>query len=157
MPLPGGALLSEILTPERVRVPLDVADKHEAIRELTRLLVEQAGGDFADVLAAVKEREEALSTGIGFGVAIPHGKSPTLSELCVVAGVTAGPIPFEAIDGQPVRLVFLVAGPESSAGMHVRTLSRIARLVRHENVRDRLVAARSPSEFCSALADAESR
>ena len=75
--------------------------------------------------------------------------------LSVVCGVTAAPISFDAVDGEPVRLVFLIVGPESAAGQHVKVLSRIARLVRREPVRDALIAAAGPAEFLQVIADAE--
>ncbi len=148
-------LLTDLLSPERVRVPLEARDKRGILRELSRLLVDSAGGDFDDVLAAVEERETVLSTGIGFGVAIPHGRSPTLPELAVVCGSTVEPVPFDAIDGQPVRLFFLLAGPERSAGQHVKALGRLARLIRGEQLRARLLACRTSAEFHAALVEAE--
>jgi mannitol/fructose-specific phosphotransferase system IIA component (Ntr-type) len=98
-----------------------------------------------------------LSTGIGFGVAIPHARSPQLRELSLVCGVSPSPVPFDAIDGEPVRLFFLIVGPEASAGQHVKVLSRIARLVRRESLRQKLCEAKTPDEFYSVLQDAEAR
>ena len=148
-------LLTDLLSPERVRVPLEARDKPGIVRELTRMLVDSAGGDYEDVLAAVEERERVLSTGIGFGVAIPHGRSPTLPELAVVCGSTPEPVPFDAIDGQPVRLFFLLAGPERAAGQHVKALGRLARLIRGEPLRARLLACRTAAEFYHAIVEAE--
>lgn len=150
-------LLTELLTPDRLVVPLTGRDKRAVISELTRHLVAQAGGDFAAVLGAVEERESVLTTGIGFGVAIPHARSAAVKELTVVGGVSQTAVPFDAIDGEPVRLFFLIVGPDESAGLHVKILSRIARLVRRENVRQRLIEARTPDEFYSILVDAEAR
>jgi len=150
-------LLSDLLSPDRVVVPMAAHEKRAALQELTRVLVERAGGSYRDVLGAVEERESVMSTGIGLGVAIPHGRSPTVQELALVCGVTDTPVAFEALDGEPVRLFFLVVGPESSAGLHVKVLSRIARLVRHDALRTQLVAAHSPREFYDALIDAEAR
>lgn len=148
-------LLTQLLTPSRIRIPIEAPDKPGVLREMVRLFVDQCGGDYADVLHAVQERETTLSTGIGFGVAIPHGKSPTVAGLGAVAGVTAQPVPFDAVDGAPVRLVFLLAGPEAEAGAHVKALSRIARLARHQRVREQLVAATTPDEFYRAIQQSE--
>lgn len=156
-PLGPFVLLSELLTPEHVVVPMVATDKHGAIAELARRLVERFGGDYDDVYRAVVRREQELSTGIGFGVAIPHGKSPTVPELSVVAGVAPKPVPYDALDDKPVRLFFMIVGPEASAGQHVKVLSRIARLVRHDDVRERLLRARTPQEFQDALLLAEER
>jgi PTS system nitrogen regulatory IIA component len=150
-------LLTELLTPDRLVVPLAARDKRAAIAELTRHLVDRAGGDFDQVLGAIEERESVLTTGIGFGVAIPHARSAAVKELTVVGGVSEAAVPFDSIDGEPVRLFFLIVGPDASAGLHVKILSRIARLVRRENVRQRLVGARTPDEFYRILVDAEAR
>jgi PTS system nitrogen regulatory IIA component len=150
-------LLSQLLTPQRVRVPLSATDKPGVLRELSELLVQGSGGDAADVLRAVKEREQVLSTGIGFGIAIPHGRSPSMPDLAAVAGRTLDGIAFDALDGAPVQLFFMLVGPERCAGQHVKALSRIARLARSEDLRRQLLAAQSGEAFYQALADAESR
>jgi mannitol/fructose-specific phosphotransferase system IIA component (Ntr-type) len=80
-----------------------------------------------------------------------------VNELSVVCGVSPVPVPYDSIDGEPVRLFFMIVGPESSAGQHVRILSRIARLVRRENLRERLRDAATPDQFYQALLDAEAR
>lgn len=148
-------LLTELLTPDRVVVPLAARDKAGVIAELTRHLVNRSGGGYSEVLGAVAEREAVLSTGIGFGVAIPHARSSAVSELSIVCGVSPVPVPYDSIDGEPVRLFFLIVGPESSAGQHVKILSRIARLVRRENLRERLCEAGTADQFYQALLDAE--
>jgi len=150
-------LLSQLLAPDRVRVPLASRDKPGILRELTTLLVATAGGDEVDLLHSVREREESQSTGYGYQVAIPHGRSPSLPALAVVAGVAAGPVDYGAVDGQPVRLFFLVAGPESAAGLQVRALARIARLVRRDSVRERLIGATTPEAFCEIVRECEER
>jgi PTS system nitrogen regulatory IIA component len=146
--------LSELLTPDRIRVPLQAQSKEGVLRELVDFLV---GGNGAgpDVLQAVLERERQFPTGIGYGVAVPHGKTPALQNLIAVAGITKAPVPYETVDGEPVRLFFLLAGPESQAGVHVKALSRISRLVRREPVRSSLLAANDPQEFYRILLDAE--
>ena len=173
--------LSELLSPSRIRVPLKAHDKAGILGELVDLLIPAtgsgsvgggpdgsggtggtggsggsgAGPDRQEVLEAVLERERQFPTGIGFGVAVPHGKTPALASLGVVAGTASEPVPYETVDGEPVRLFFLMAGPESMAGTHVKAISRIARLVRHEGVRGRLLAARTPDEFYRVLCEAE--
>jgi len=148
--------LSELLSPSRIRVPLQAKDKEGVLRELVDLLVQQDGGAAPDeILGAILERERQFPTGIGYGVAVPHGKRPGLAGLGIVAGTSVQPVPYETIDGQPVRLFFLLAGPESLAGTHVKALSRISRLVRREGVRARLLDARTPEEFYRTLCEAE--
>ena len=150
--------LSELLSPSRIRVPLTATDKEGVLRELVDLLVTGNGGGGHtrdDVLEAILERERQFPTGIGYGVAVPHGKTPALSSLVVVAGTTPAPVPYETIDGEPVRVFFLLAGPESAAAAHVKVLSRISRLVRREPIRGRLLVAKSPEEFYRVLCEAE--
>jgi mannitol/fructose-specific phosphotransferase system IIA component (Ntr-type) len=86
---------------------------------------------------------------------VPHGKTPALANLIAVAGTSPVPVPYETVDGEPVRLFFMLAGPESQAGTHVKALSRISRLVRREPVRVRLLSARTPEEFYRSLCEAE--
>jgi mannitol/fructose-specific phosphotransferase system IIA component (Ntr-type) len=153
--------LSELLTPDRIRVPLRAQSKDGVLRELVDLLVGGNGGGGGrpertdDVLQAILERERQFPTGIGYGVAVPHGKTPALANLIAVAGTTPAPVPYETVDGEPVRLFFLLAGPESQAGAHVKALSRISRLVRREPIRARLLAARSGDEFYGILRETE--
>lgn len=147
--------LSEILTPNRLCVPLKGTTKEGVLRELAEALVAGDGATPEEVLGAVLEREQQFPTGIGYGVAVPHGRTPALGGLAAVAGTAAVPIPYESIDGEPVRLFFLLAGPEATAGEHVKIIGRISRLVRREPVRSRLVAARTPEEFHRVLSEAE--
>lgn len=150
-------LLTDLLHPDRVRVPLAGRDKPGILRELSRFLAERAGGQEDDILRSVEEREAVLSTGIGHGVAIPHGRAATVPALSLVCGSTPVGVPFDSLDALPVRLFFLLVGPESAAGQHVKALARIARLVRREQVRDRLLLAATPAEFIQTIVDAEER
>ena len=147
-------------------MPLQAQNKEGVLRELVALAlvgggngagggVGGAGGAGDEVFQAILERERQFPTGIGYGVAVPHGKTPALANLVVVAGTTPAPVPYETVDGEPVRLFFLLAGPESQAGAHVKALSRISRLVRREPVRARLLGARTPDEFYRSLCEAE--
>jgi mannitol/fructose-specific phosphotransferase system IIA component (Ntr-type) len=149
-------LLSDLLTADRVIVPLTGGSKEALLEELVALLhARGAVRDPDDVLRAVRRREDLLSTGIGNGVAIPHGKAESVPSLVMAAGVTAEPVDFDALDGEPVKLVFLLVGPEVAAGPHVKALSRISRLVRRESLRERLMSARSAEEFLQIVQEAE--
>lgn len=148
-------LLSQLLAPDRITVPLTSRDKSSVLRELVDLLVSTSGGDADDILHSVRDREECQSTGFGYGVAIPHARTPTLAGLTMVAGVATEPIEYGALDGQPVRLIFLLVGPESAAGVQVRALARIARLVRRDAVRERLLRAATPEEFVRVVKESE--
>lgn len=149
-------LLSELLTTARVRVPLGGRTKSEILRELVEMAAaDNEGADVEAILSAVREREEVLSTGIGGGIAIPHGKSPAVHHLTLVAGVAREAIDFDALDGKPVNLFFLLIGPESSAGAHVKALSRISRLMRREDLRARLATVNSPDAFLDVIRNSE--
>ena len=149
-------LLTDLLTPERIKIPLVSTTKDDLLVELVELAAERAEvQDSEEVLRAVQDREEVLSTGIGHGVAIPHGKSSSVNGLVLVAGVAREGIDFEALDGRPVNLFFLLVGPESAAGQHVKALSRISRLLRRESFRLRLIAAPDADEFYAVLSEAE--
>ena len=148
--------LTDLLDTERVRVPLESEGKAALLRELVDLVMGPGPDARADeVLRAVLEREMVLSTGIGGGVAIPHAKTNAVSTLRIAAGRTAHGVEFDALDGEPVRLCFLLVGPESDAGGHVKALSRIARVVRRESVREQLNQASSVDEFLRVLDQAE--
>jgi mannitol/fructose-specific phosphotransferase system IIA component (Ntr-type) len=149
-------LLSELLSADRVKVPLSGRTKSDLLRELVELAVEgREGLDIEPVLASVLEREQVLSTGIGSGVAIPHGKTPYIDQLVLAAGVAPAPVDFDALDGRPVQLFFLLVGPESASGAHVKALSRISRLLRRDQLRADLLAAASPEEFLAIVHESE--
>ena len=148
--------LTDLLDSQRVRVPLASARKDQLLRELVDLVMgpgQEARSE--EVLRAVLEREQVLSTGIGGGVAIPHAKTDAVPSLRIAAGRTAAGVDFDALDGEPVRICFLLVGPESEAGAHVKALSRIARVVRRESVRERLTGAMDVDEFLRVLDQAE--
>lgn len=149
-------LLTDLITPRRIKIPLEGRTKEELLAELVELTAQD--GEIADlpaVLRAVQDREAVLSTGIGHGVAIPHGRSVAVQELRMAAGTTAVPVDFDALDGQPVRLFFILIGPEQEAAAHVKALSRISRLVRRDEIRDRLLMSHSPEEFYQVLSEFE--
>jgi fructose-specific phosphotransferase system IIA component len=149
-------LLTDLLTPERIRIPLRARSKDDILRELVRIVSDNdRADDAAEILRAVREREAVLSTGIGNGVAVPHGKSAAIPDLRIAAGRADQPVDFDALDGQPVTLFFLLVGPESAAGPHIKALSRISRLVRKDSVRQQLLAAHTPQEFFEAMKAAE--
>jgi nitrogen PTS system EIIA component len=155
--MPDTLLLTDLLTPDRIRVPLTASDKPGVLRELVQLLADRSGAPFEPLHNAVLEREAVLSTGIGHGIAIPHAKSAAVDTLWLVCGSSREGIAFDALDGQPVRLFFLLLGPDSAAGQHVKALSRIARLVRGDQVREALLSAESPEAFHQILVEAEER
>jgi mannitol/fructose-specific phosphotransferase system IIA component (Ntr-type) len=149
-------LLTDLLTVDRIKIPLESRSKDAILRELVEVIRDQNGfADYEDILRAVRERESVLSTGIGNGVAIPHGKSPVVPDLIMAAGSTPVPVDFDSLDGEPVNLFFLLVGPETAAGPHIKALSRISRLVRRDDARERLSQSKTAEEFFRALQEAE--
>jgi PTS system nitrogen regulatory IIA component len=150
-------LLTELLSPDRIKIPLAAIDKDSLLRELVELVGNgRSEAEAEAILRAVRDREQVLSTGIGNGVAIPHGKTSSVDGLILAAGVAPEAVDFEALDGRPVQLFFLLVGPESAAGDHVKALSRIARVLQRDGFRARLTAAAHPDEFYAILSEAES-
>ena len=147
--------LIDLLATERVKVPLAAQHKDALLRELVELVMGPGHPRIDEVLRAVMERETGLSTGIGGGVAIPHAKTDAVPTLRIAAGRTADGVDYDALDGEPVRICFLLVGPESEASGHVKALSRIARVVRRETVREQLTDARDVAEFLRVLNAAE--
>jgi mannitol/fructose-specific phosphotransferase system IIA component (Ntr-type) len=149
-------LLTDLLTVDRIKIPLEAQSKDEVLSELVDVVMAgSTAEDRAAVLRSVRDREAVLSTGIGYGVAIPHGKTGMLAELRMAAGKTVAPLEFDALDGQAVQLYFLLVGPEASAGPHIKALSRVSRLVRREEARQALIAAPDADTFMRALQAAE--
>lgn len=149
-------LLTELLSAERVRVPLAARDKEALLGEL--LEVALPGRERAvheEVLEALRAREAVLSTGIGEGLGIPHARTAVVDRLILAAGVAAHPIDFDSLDGRPADLFFMLLGPESAAGAHVRALGRISRLLRRESLRQALREAPDADAFMRVVAESE--
>lgn len=147
--------LRDLLDASVVKVGLESVDKEECFEELVDVLV-RAGRvpDREGALAAVRRREEQGTTGIGQGVAIPHGKHPSIPRLTAALGMSSRGIEFDSIDREPVRVVFLLLARVDDPGPHVRALAEIARLVQTPGFYRRLVEA-SSSEQVLEILDAE--
>lgn len=149
--------LTEILKPSNIKVPLEAKVKTEAIAELIEVLA--ASGDVKDpkkVLEAVLERETTRTTGIGNGLAIPHGKTNGVSDLVMAIGKCATPIDFQSIDGRPVTLIWLLSSPPDKTGPHIHALARISRLMTIDKFRVALAQAKTPDEVFQAIVQQES-
>jgi PTS system nitrogen regulatory IIA component len=149
--------LSELLNPQAITTRLQATAKRGAIAELVQLL-ESAHGIHSqgEILDRVLRREAMMSTGIGNGVAIPHGKARLVDRLVAACGVSPAGIDFETADGEPATLFVLLVAPESGGALHVKVLANISRLLKEEPVRRTLREAASPDEFFAALKAAES-
>lgn len=150
--------LTEILKPQNIKVPLEANTKAEAIGGLVSLLADN--GELTDprkVLEAVLERETTRTTGIGNGLAIPHGKCTGTDHLVMAIGRPATPVDFQAIDGRPVSLIWLLASPPDKTGPHIHALARISRLMTIDKFRHALADAKSSQEIYDAIVKQESQ
>jgi nitrogen PTS system EIIA component len=149
--------LMDIITPETIRVPLKATDKKQVIDELVDLLTEQGKvRDCNSLKDAVWSREQTRTTGIGAGLAIPHGKCSGLENLAVAIGKPSAPIDFEALDGKPVSLVVLLASPPDRTSDHIQALARISKLMADESFREKIYAATTGDEVYTLLKDRDS-
>ena len=139
--------LTEILKPANIKIPLESKTKAEAIGELVNVLA--GTGDVKDpkkVLDSVLEREATRTTGIGNGLAIPHGKCDGTDHLVMAIGRASTPIDFQAIDGRPVNIIWMLASPPDKTGPHIHALARISRLMTLDKFRAALLAAKTEKE-----------
>lgn len=150
--------LTEILKPQNIKVPLQAKTKAEAIGEIVKLLADN--GELTDpkkVLDSVLERETTRTTGIGNGLAIPHGKCNGTDHLVMAIGRPGTPIDFQAIDGRPVNLIWLLSSPPDKTGPHIHALARISRLMTIDKFRHALAEAKTSEEIYEAIVKQESQ
>ncbi len=140
--------LLDILSPACVKVPLAATTKRGVIEELVDMLA-SAGkvNDAQSLKDAVWTREQTRTTGIGLGLAIPHGKCAGMSGLAMAIGKPREPMNFESIDGQPVKLIVLLASPPDKQSDHIQALARISRLMNMEDFRNKAYATTSSEEL----------
>jgi fructose-specific phosphotransferase system IIA component len=139
--------ISDILVENLVVTNLRGNSKDEILEAMVDLVAKSPHVlDRDKVHTAIFEREKIMSTGVGNGFAIPHGKTDAVSDIVAAFAVTEHPIDYESLDEKPVRLVFLLVGKDNLVGPHIKLLSRISRLMSKEEFRERLLKARTPHE-----------
>ncbi len=144
--------LTEILKPQNIKVPLTATTKNQAIAELVQLLADNKQiTDPKKVLDAVLEREATRTTGIGNGLAIPHGKCAGTPDLVMAIGKPAAPIDFQAIDGKPVSVIWMLTSPPDKTGPHIHALARISRLMTIDKFQQALRAATTAQQIFDAV------
>lgn len=149
-------ILTQILQPSCVKAPLESKDKKSVITELIDLLNDnELLLDRDTALDAVLVREQTKSTGIGSGIAVPHGKCKAVKELVMAIGIAGEPIDFESIDGKPVTIVILLVSPVDQTGPHIQALARISRLMLDEPFKQALEKATSAEEVYELLSSKE--
>ncbi|KXK54331.1 MAG: Ntr-type phosphotransferase system IIA domain-containing protein [Chlorobi bacterium OLB5] len=148
--------ISDILSTDVIAVKLDTTDKDDAINKVIDLAAKS--GKILDkekVSRTIFEREKLVSTGVGKGFAIPHGKTDSISDVVAAFAITNEPIDFDSIDGEPVRFIFLLIGKENLLNTHIKLLSRISRLMNKDEFRDKLLDAATPEEVLAIFKEEE--
>ncbi len=144
--------ISELLNERLIKTDLVSTEKEEAFEELIDLLLrERRITDRREALVAIMAREKKQSTGIGRGVAIPHGKSAAVRQLCAALGISKKGIEYDSLDGEPVQVVFLLLAEENKPGPHVMALAQIATLFKVQGFIEKLIAAKTPKELYDTI------
>jgi len=143
--------LTDILTPQSVLASVKAVSKKQLLQELSAFAAVHSGLAESDVYEALLQRERLGSTGIGHGVAIPHGKLPKLNRLIGIFARLEKPVDFDALDGQPVDLVFLLLAPEGAGADHLKALSRVARALRDPAIAQKLRKSHDASALFALL------
>jgi PTS system fructose-specific IIC component len=144
--------LEEYAAPERIALDLEARDKQELLQQLVDRLVD--GGqvrDGAGLMGELLKREQVMSTGIGGGIAIPHALATDIEDLALVFARTKTPMDFQALDSEPVDLVFMLVGPKNASSVYVKLLARVSRLLQNEAFKDRLRQAKRAEEVLEAF------
>jgi PTS system nitrogen regulatory IIA component len=144
-------LLTDLVVPQAVVPALRVNNKKQALHELATRAAAMTGRSEREVLDVLVQRERLGSTGIGSGIAIPHGKLPTLDRLFGMFARLERPIDFEALDGQPVDLMLLLLAPEAAGADHLKALARVARLLRDPEIARKLRESRDAESLYAVL------
>jgi PTS system nitrogen regulatory IIA component len=143
--------ISDLLKPEAILPSLQAQSKKQVLQEICVAAARQTGLGEREIFETIHQRERLGSTGVGQGVAIPHGKLPNLNTLVGVFARLARPVEFDSLDDQPVDLVFALLAPESAGADHLKALARIARVLRDAEVAQALRVAADAGQIYAAL------
>ena len=147
--------LSDLLVIDAILPRLKTANKKQALQEMAAKAATLTRRDERDIFETLMQREKLGSTGVGHGVAIPHGKLPGLDRLVGVFALLDKPIDFDSLDGEPVDVMFLLLAPESAGADHLKALARIARVLRDSDTAGRLREAGDAAAIYALLIDPE--
>ncbi len=146
--------LGDLLTADEVFPSLKAKSKKHVLQEIARLAADKTGLDQRDIFDVLLQRERLGSTGVGQGVAIPHGRLHDIEHIVCLFARLDEPINFDSIDDEPVDLVFLLLAPETAGADHLKALARISRLIREPQTLDKLRGSREQSALYSVLTEA---
>lgn len=141
----------DVLTIDTINVDLKARDKKGVLDEMVAPVAEKAGASQEKLVKVLMERERLGSTGIGGGIGIPHGKLKNLDQLILGYGLSRQGVDFESMDGRPTHIFFLLLTPESSAGVHLKMLARISRLLKNDGLKERLMQADKPEDVIAII------
>lgn len=144
--------LLDLLRPEAVVSELAAKNKKQVLDELCQVVSRQEGLNPGPLLEVLLERERLGSTGIGDGIAIPHGKTDLTDHLLVACGRSSDGVEFESMDGKPTHIFFLLIAPENTAGAHLKALAKISRLLKDQAFRQEFMAAPGAPEIFELIA-----
>ena len=145
--------IADLITPRSVVAQLRATNKKQALQELAKRAAALTGIQERTIYDVLIERERLGSTGIGMGIGIPHGRLPGLDTLCGVFARLDRPVPFDAIDDQPVDLIFLLLAPEGAGADHLKALARVSRLLRDRSVCEKLRGTDNADALYALLID----
>ncbi len=147
--------MNGLLTPDSVLPALNVTSKKQALQELSKKAAQLTGEQERIIFDVLLERERLGSTGVGRGIAIPHGKIAGLSQVYGLLARLTRPIDFDSVDDQPVDLVFLLLAPEGAGADHLKALARVSRLLRDERMCERLRGCDSAEAIYALMTEQE--
>lgn len=145
--------LIDLLRPEAVISPLRANSKKQALQEISQHAAALTGLPERELYESLLQRERLGSTGIGDGIAIPHGRMPGIERLVGLFARLDKPIDFESLDGQPVDIIFVLIAPEGAGADHLKALARVARVLRNQAVLEQVRKIRDPQIIYSLLAE----
>jgi nitrogen PTS system EIIA component len=141
----------DVLSKETICLDLKATDKKGVLVEMAAPVARLTGAAPQALVKVLMERERLGSTGIGGGIGIPHGKLKNLASLVLGFGLSRRGVDFDSLDGRPAHLFFLMLTPEDSAGLHLRLLARLSRLLKNDEVKSQLIRAKSPEEILEII------
>jgi PTS system nitrogen regulatory IIA component len=145
--------INDVLNKEAINVNLTARDKKGVLEELVAPVASAAGTTKEQLVKVLLERERLGSTGIGGGIGIPHGKLKNMQSLILGFGLSRQGVNFESMDGRPTHIFFLLLTPENSAGIHLKLLARISRLLKNDAFKARLMQSQTPEDVIAAVSE----
>ena len=148
--------LYQLLSEESIKIPIESTTKDDVLEEMVDLLCKSHNIPQSEaILKGIKEREKAMSTGIGNGIAIPHCKSSAVNELIAAFGISRAGIDFDSDDEKPAKIFFILIAQENNPGPHVKALAKLARVLGSAALRDELIKADTPAGLLNILRTSE--